>query len=70
MMTLSTPSPEHRQQHQRDQDRGEGELQVDDAHHDVLDAAADIGRREPTDAPMVQRDDGRRHADEEEMRRP
>jgi hypothetical protein len=34
---LVHPAPEHGEQHQRDQDGGEGELEVDDPHHDRLD---------------------------------
>jgi hypothetical protein len=67
---LARSLPQHRDQDQRNQDRRKGELDVDDAHDQRLDAAADIRGGEP----HRKSDDERQHRhaipDAELIRRP
>jgi hypothetical protein len=57
---LARALPQHGDQDQRDQDRRERELDVDDAHDERLDAAADVRGREPHREPDGERQHRRR----------
>ena len=67
---LVDAAAEHGEQHERDEDRREGELQVDDAHDDRLDPPAGIGREHADRGADRAGDQDRDRADRSEMRRP